>query len=407
MSDAQAISRAAQSTPQKDYSGSYLQKSLLAQNDAKAEPSMSLNLDSPELEAPPVDNSGSGLNNLSIGGALDMRFLFPRIGGTTESESGFGNLNIHVAELFITTNIGDHISVLMEQLLVTAPMENTIGQDHGFVYGIFSNIPGLPDNISLKVGRTRFRFGIDSKLDSPANTLHSPVYKTLGMITDKGIELSGYSGPMEWSLGVTNGADVLQKNVMTTDDQMAMIEVEARNGSKPVLARVSVDVTDSLHLGVSGYTGKTYPIYSSRGVGHDMIFNGHWDQSLFVYKNRAAVDALVKLGSKLQLAGEYTFGKDRDKGQSYDVTSYFVRSDYQILPQKLAVQLQYELYKDGRNDSMLDMRDTGNIGVGLLYYLTPQSWLRASWLQDDVGLFRESKGQKSEYIATLQTLLAF
>ena len=181
----------------KNYKGGILQNWILAQNSTKAVEGENLNLDAPQLEAKKDEGFSAGpINNLNFGGALDMRLYMPRFGGPTEKHLGFGNFDIHVAELFLTTNVGDHISVLAEQLLVTSEMGNTVGQDHGFVYAIFSNIPAVPENWSLKVGRTRFRFGADARLDSPANVLRSPVYKTLGTITDKGIELSGYSGEL-------------------------------------------------------------------------------------------------------------------------------------------------------------------------------------------------------------------
>ncbi len=320
---------------------------------------------------------------------------------------GFGNMDIHVAELFMTTNIGDSISILAEQLLVTSPMGDTIGQDHGFVYAIFSNIPLLPENISLKMGRTRFRYGIDAKLDSPANTLRSPVYKSIGMITDKGVELSGYAGSFEWSLGIMNGADTLTKTVTTTDGGTATITTANRISSKPVVARASIEATDSILIGASAYTGKGYSVLSTQGFGRDMIFNGAWDRSKLVYKNRAAFDILYKASAKWQFAGEYGMGRDIDNGSNFDISTYFIRSDYQIIPQKLALQLQYEFYDDGRPETSLANIDTGNLGIGLQYHITQQSWLRGSWTQDDIGLFRDGNGRKSEYIAILQTFLAF
>ena len=74
-----------------------------------------------------------------------------------------------------------------------------MGHDHGFVYAIFTNLPGLPADLAVKVGRIRFRYGIDAVSDAPANPARNLVYKNLGMISDKGIEVSGYYGDLDYS----------------------------------------------------------------------------------------------------------------------------------------------------------------------------------------------------------------
>ena len=376
--------------------------------------SETLNLETPKIDPKKEEGVNVGpFSNLNLGGALDMRLYLPRIGGPTEGHMGFGSFDIHVAELFLTTNIGEHISVLAEQLLVTSPMGSTIGQDHGFVYAIFSSIPGLPENVAIKAGRTRFKFGIDAKGDSPANILRSPVYKTLGTITDKGIEISGYTNPIEWTLGVANGVDAIEKGVMSSDGSETMIMSDTRNGSKPIYARLGYDPTDWLSIGLSGFTGKTYPVYSHYGFAmHDMIFNGHTDMTKLIYKSRAAVDAKAKLSSRWDLSLEHAFGNDRDSGQSFNVKSYYGRLDYRIIPQKLTAQLQYEYFDDGRDIAIIEgvpYKDSGNFGLGLAYYITDQSWIRAAWLQDDRGLFRskDANPKAPEYMGVMQVLLAY
>ncbi|MEO5666755.1 MAG: hypothetical protein ABIR96_01715, partial [Bdellovibrionota bacterium] len=369
-----------------------------------------------QLEEKKDDSSGASLGpftNLNFGGALDMRLYFPRLGGPTDSHMGFGNFDIHVSELFLTTNIGDHISVLAEQLLVTDPMGSTTGQDHGFVYAIFSSIPGLPESFAIKVGRMRFRFGIDSKLDSPANPLKSPVYKTLGIITDKGVEFSGFAGPLDWSLGVANGVDSIMVPVVTTTGMPAEVMMDTRNGSKPVIARIGFDATDSFALGLSGFAGKTYPVTSHYGFAmHDMLFNGHTDETRLISKTRAALDAKLKLGSRWDLSGEYAFGRDRDNGRNYKVWSGYGRLDYRIVPQKWSAQLQYDYFDDGRDVTFIDgksYKDSGTMGLGLTYYLTEQAWIRADGMVDDRGLFRSRDGDvhAPEYLGVVQTMLSF
>lgn len=412
----------------KNYEGGVLQGWVVAQAKTPAQAKSSstapvaapaeaggLNLEAPALEAkPPSEGITAGpFTNLNFGGALDMRLYLPRPGGPTDSHLGFGYFDIHVSELFLTTNIGDHISVLAEQLLVTAPMGSTVGQDHGFVYAIFSSIPGLPENIAIKAGRMRFRFGIDAKLDSPANVLRTPVYKTLGMITDKGIEISGYTGPVEWSLGVANGFDSVNEEVIATSGEKVMVMRDVRNGSKPLFARIGVEATDWLALGFSGFTGNAYPVTSHYGFAmHDMVFNGHTDDSRFIYKNRGAADAKLRLSSSVDLSGEYAFGNDRDMGQNYKVWSGYGRLDWRFVPQKWSAQLQYEYFSDGRNPAVVDgmsYEDTGTIGAGLTYFMTDQSWIRAAWLMDDRGIFRSRGGDSHapEYMGVIQTMLSF
>ncbi len=400
------VSEAAATQPTfgKNYEGSILQNWILAQgNSAPASGgTMELNLDTPELkvkEEPATGYSAGPISNLNFGGALDMRLYLPRIGGPTEEHMGFANFDIHVSELFLTTNIGDHISVLAEQLLVTSPMGSTIGQDHGFVYAIFSNLPGLPDDLAIKVGRLRFRFGIDAKLDSPANPLKSPVYKTLGTITDKGIEFSGLLGDVEWSLAVANGVDAVDAPVTTAEGETAMVMMERKNGSKPVIARLAWDATDWMSVGVSGFTGKTYPVLSHPGFGMmDMIFGARTDTTRFIYKNRGAVDAKFRLGSKVDLSAEYAFGNDRDGGQSYNVWSAYGRLDYRIVPQKWSTQLQYEYFTDGRSMAHAG-GGVGTIGAGVTYSVSDQVWIRGAWLMGD----RDTP----DYMGVVQTMMSF
>jgi hypothetical protein len=63
-------------------------------------------LDNPDLGAPPAGPAAAGgLGNIVIGGTLDYRVLVP-------SDMKAGMYEIHVNELFITTNLGDHIAIL-------------------------------------------------------------------------------------------------------------------------------------------------------------------------------------------------------------------------------------------------------------------------------------------------------
>lgn len=404
------------STFGKSYQAGFVQKTLLAQLGASdsASPSQALNLEAPNLEAAPLEAGSTGaFSDLNFGGALDLRLYLPQRGGPTDRHLGMGAFDIHVSELFLTTNIGDHISILAEQLLLTSPMGSTVGQDHGFVYAIFSSIPGLPDDVALKVGRMRFRFGADAKLDSAANILKSPVYKTLGNITDKGVEFSGYAGAVEWSLGVMNGIDSVMELVTTTSGEEVRVMREVRNGSKPVVLRIGIEATPWLDLGLSGVTGKFYPVYSHYGFAmHDMIFNGHTDDSRLIYKNRLALDTKLKLSSRIDFYGEYALGTDRNAGRTLNLWSAYGRIDWRWAPQAWTLSAQYDFYNDGKKVSVVEgtpYRDSGTLGLGLTRYLTEQAWIRAAWLMDDRGLRQFHKGDSKapEYMGIVQTMLSF
>ena len=87
---------------------------------------------------------GGAFSNLIFGGALDIRRITPGqdlIPDRNNWESG--TTLIHVAEFVVTTSVGDHVSILGEQLLTTSPLGTQVADDHGFVYAILTGIPGI------------------------------------------------------------------------------------------------------------------------------------------------------------------------------------------------------------------------------------------------------------------------
>jgi len=210
-----------------------------------------------------------------------------------------------------------------------------------------------------------------------------------------------------------NGLDTVLEEVMTVSGEEVMVNREVRNGSKPVVARIGIETTSWLELGVSGVAGKFYPVYSHYGFAmHDMIFNGHTDDSMLIYKKRAALDAKVKLSSNIDFYGEYAFGTDKDAGTDLNVWSAYGRIDWRFVPQKWTLSAQYDYFDDGRDVAIVDgmpYKDSGSFGLGLTHNLTDQAWLRAAWLMDDRGLFRSRDGNSKapEYMAVLQTMLSF
>jgi hypothetical protein len=343
-------------------------------------------------------------NNINFGGAVDMRLYAPQSHGPTYSHLGAAHFDLHVVELFLTTNIGDHISLLLEQLLITSKMDDPVGQDHGFVYAVFSEIPWLPRDWSLKLGRFRTHFGIDTHLDSATHILRNPAYKNIGIFTDKGLELSGFWKSFDWSVSVVNGIDSVLDSINTNPGHEAEVRRAQATNSKPVVARLGFDLSNNFNLGLSGFSGLTHPVTSEYGYSmSDMLFNARLNEGKIVYKNRYAADMTLKISSKFKIAAEYCTGIDRDEGYTRTVSSAFTRVDYKIIPQKLTLALQYEYFNDGRTNEIMD---TGTIGAALSYHLNEQSWLRIGWLQDDRGLFR-SKATGPEYMAVAQTFITF
>lgn len=359
-----------------------------------------LNLDTPQLGSPPASSGGGGAapgggtGSIVFGGTLDYRFLFPK-------EMPKGMYMIHVNELFITTNIGDHISILAEQLLLTSETTSSVGLDHGFVYAIFSNLPILPEGSAIRVGRMRLRYGIDAKLDAPANPLRTPEYRTIGILSDRAVELSGYFGSFDYVAAISMGPDFELREVVGPTGQIAgTIKAPTDPSFHPIFVRLGTNFSGRPNLGVSGYYGDTYPVLAADGfqAGDSMLFGGFLDQSRQIRKERLSLDARWDYW-KLKLAGEVTIGRDREDTRKPTVQAYFARADLAIKPQKWTAQLQYDYFDDGRPE-------TPNIGAAsaaLTYNLTDESWLRAF----GQGNQRLLRGERAAWLLGTQMLMAF
>ena len=360
-------------------------------------PGGGLSLDDPDLGAAPGGASagGGGAGNIVVGGTLDYRVLVP-------SDMTTGMFEIHVNELFVTTNIGDHIAILAEQLLLTSELGTSAGQDHGFVYATFSELPFLAKGMAIRVGRMRLRYGIDAKLDGPANPLRVPEYRTLGVVSDRALEVSGYYGPIEYVAAVAMGPDFVLADAVGVDDAViGTIKVPSDAGFHPLYARVGTDFESTRpNLGLSGFYGDTYPVLAAPGfqAGDAMLFGGFLDQHRVIRKARAAID-LRWNWQKLKFAGEYTIGRDRDDTGRSTVQAYYARADYALRPQKMTLQLQYDRFDDGRPAS----RAVGAVGAAFTYNLTDSGWLR-TFAQANQRLVVD---QDAPWLAGTQLLLAF
>lgn len=355
-----------------------------------------LSLDNPDLGAPPAGAAPtSGLGNIVIGGTLDYRVLVP-------SDMTAGMYEIHVNELFITTNIGDHIAILAEQLLLTSELGTTAGQDHGFVYATFSELPFLAKGMAIRFGRMRLRYGIDAKLDGPANPLRNTEYRTLGVLSDRALELGGFYGPIEYVAAIAMGPDfVLADAVGTMGTVIGTIKVPNDPTLHPIYARVGTDFQGTRpNIGLSGFYGDTYPVLAADGfqAGEAMLFGGAIDQHRVIRKWRTSIDVRWNW-KKFKFAGEYTIGRDREDTGRSTVQAYFARVDYAVRPQKMSLQLQYDRFDDGRPGS----RTVGSPGAAFTYNITEGSWLRAFAQVNE----RLLTGESAPWLAGTQLLMAF
>lgn len=352
-----------------------------------------LQLEKPVLAPPPKEEPPSlgPFSNINIGGLLDYRYIpAPR---TTTSGSGF--LVIHVNELFISTNIGENISILAEQLLLTSENEIAAGQDHGFVYAIFTNIPFLPSDLSFKIGRFRFRYGIDAVSDSAINPVRTLVYKSIGFIADRGLELSGFWRRLEFSAAVLDGPDTKQVDFDSSFGTTCCVTINSGNTNRPIALRASLDIHKGPQVGLSYFNGDSYPVANQPGFDPDtMIFDAEVDYSKLIRKELYSIDAKYSIW-RLDFAGEYTRGTEDFVNATNDVEGFYFRTDLTIIPGRFKWLFQYDLWKDG--DSLT--QDDPGFSTAPTVNISEQFLMRAAYLLNLNDL--------STYALIIQMLLTF
>ena len=256
---------------------------------------------------------GGAFSNLVFGGALDIRRptrgqdLIP---DRTNWDSG--TTLIHVAEFVVTTNVGDHVSILGEQLLTTSPLGTQVADDHGFVYAILTGLPVLPKGASLKIGRFRHGFGIDTKSDAAANPLYNLVRKNIGFISDRGLQLNGFVGPVSYTFSLADGPDSLRTVSDGTISSGIRIGPHGsgggilkpiKNNSPPIFLHANGTLPifgKRIWLGLSYFDGNSYPFNA---------MTGDVNPSTLIYKRRVGVATSFKLW-RFNLAAEWVRGKD-------------------------------------------------------------------------------------------------
>lgn len=322
-----------------------------------------------------VSAVGSGLN---FGGTFDSRFRV--IGGDVPGEI------VHINELVLTTNIGEHISFLGEWLLQSNDFVNNVGDDHGFAYAIFSDVPFLPKNSSLKLGRFRYKYGIDAVLDAPLNPLYTQVKKNIGFASDLGVEFEGYFAPwdLEYSLAVVNGPDAIKNEVFNSSGaSLGFVKQSKTNNSKPVILRLSREFK-GFRLGFSYFEGRSWPFVNGLSKTRNMrepigVNGGAVDGTQVVYKRRGSLDFSWQVKPlRLKLSGEVTGGRDFVDGEG-QIRGYFLRADRAIWPNKLDLQVQFDRWDDGRQST----KDNYDLGLGLKYSLTDVAFIRAAYIYNN------------------------
>ena len=295
--------------------------------------------------------------NLVFGGALDIRRITP---GTDlvpdRSNWHSGTTLIHVAEFVVTTSVGEHISVLGEQLLTTSYLGTQVADDHGFVYAILTGLPVLPKGASLKVGRFRHAFGIDTKSDAAANPLYNLVRKNIGFISDRGLQLNGYVGPVAYVLSLADGPDSLRTVTDGTIESGIRIGPHGsgggilkpiRNNSPPLFLHVNGTLPilgKRIWLGGSYFDGNSYPFNRN---------NGDVDPSTLFYKRRVGLATNFKVW-RFNLAAEWVRGTDTrllkytqpaiiSRDRSTMVEGYYLHAEIP-LTETIDVRLKYDIW---------------------------------------------------------------
>lgn len=348
--------------------------------------------ESPNLDKPPEktdkksDISLGDFGGLNLGLLFDIRYM--RVGNNAPGTV------IHVNELNITGNIGDNISILAEQLLPTSlqsGLEDQIGDDHGFVYAIFSNIPLIPAGTAFKVGRFRFKWGIDAVLDGPTNPIYPLTRKNLGFITDRGVELAGFIGELDYTIGLADGPGFTEEIITDlAGNPIGVTNKSVKNNSIPVIARLSTKLSSS-KIGLSYFSGQSwgYTNFIDHAPNKYLRANhpgGSANRSKLLDRQHAAIDYSVRWG-KFDLALEYSQGTDKDSvlNTSYLTNGYFSRLDYVITPQKLNLQLQYDQYDDGREN----IKDEKSLSTGLQLFIEDRAFIRFGYMYNRLGLTSE------------------
>ena len=143
------------------------------------------------------------------------------------------------------------------------------------------------------------------RIDAPSNPLYPLVRRNLGIISDLGIELSGFLGPVSYYASVLNGPDHLEipianaSNDHESDNGMKRSLgtniVPIDNSSKPIAIRLTTELPGSLELGLSYFEGFSWSYMNGLHVVGAHAPGGPVDKSSMLFKRRYTVDGAYRL----------------------------------------------------------------------------------------------------------------
>lgn len=301
-----------------------------------------LNFDEPAVEQKKdsmIPQQLGPVSNITIGGAIDWRLTY-----RNGEKRPFAF--VHVNELVVSANVGEHIAVSAEQLLLTSEVGTVVGQDHGFVTVTLVQLPFLPTGMTVKVGRFRGKFGLDAQVDSPANVFPSQELRSNGFVTDIGINVDYAFGDFEWIVEAFNGPDYL-----TQDGQKNAFMVD----QPPIQTRFVWQPSPDFKLGFSGLYGRTWNNQIDPAVLDMGLLGSTLDTSRTIERRRVALDGSFKTGFA-EFYGEGIYGRDRGRLAQPPDKSFTVakgalgRVDvplFRFNPQtRTKVALQYDAWED-------------------------------------------------------------
>ena len=120
------------------------------------------------------------------------------------------------------------------------------------------------------------------------------------------------------------------------------------------------------------------------------------NRSRMVFKRRYTADASYNFW-KFDLLGEVTFGQDYLGKSRADVRGYYGRVDFSLIPQKVLLSGQYDIWDDGRTQT----EDEHTLSGALTYYLNNQAFVRAAYT------YLKFKDNPNPNIGTIQLYLPY
>ena len=302
-----------------------------------------LDFDAPAVEKKkdtPVPQQVGPVSNINLGGAIDWRAVYQR---GSKRPYAF----IHVNEFVVSANVGEHIAISAEQLLLTSELGSVVGQDHGFVVINLVQLPFLPTGMGVKLGRFRGKFGLDAQVDSPANIFPSQAVRSNGQVTDIGVSVEYAFNDFELYLEGFNGPDYKSQNGQKNG---ALVD------KPPLQARLVYQPVSNAKIGLSGFYGQTWDNQVNPTVLDMGSLGSTLESERTIERQRVALDASYKF-PLADLYAEGIYGRDKGRlAQPVDkkytlAKGALLRTDVPLFrindetSSKIAVQ--YDAWQDG------------------------------------------------------------